>query len=172
MHARLGGNMADTRDKTVLTAAELNAARFLIASYFLAVSIGLAEGVSLVPVFAVVFGDGSIASFLSHTVLFVIGVLVLMGIALRQVALSMAGLLLATNILELAATGRVDSAGVWRDIALVGALVLSYGQREGFFSRKPTPVNRREDDKDAFVDRKHARLTKSMEKLFRDRTMV
>jgi uncharacterized membrane protein YphA (DoxX/SURF4 family) len=164
--------MTDTRDKTVLTSAELNAARFLIASYFLAVAVGLAEGVSLTPIFGVLFGEGGVSSFLSHTVLFVMGVLVLLGIAQRQVALTMAGLLLATNILELAATGKVDSAGVWRDIALVGALILSYGQREGFFTRKPTPLNRREDDKGASGDRKQQKLTSSLEKLFRDRTMV
>lgn len=165
--------MADTRDKTVLTAAELNAARFLIASYFLAVAVGLADGVSLSPVFAVLFGEGGVSTFLSHAVLFVIGMLVLMGIALRQVALSMAGLLLATNILVLAKTGTVDSQGVWRDIALVGALVLSYGQREGFFSRRPTPLNARDiGDKGPLGDRKQQKLTSSLEKLFRDRTMI
>lgn len=165
--------MTDIRDKTVLTSAELNAARFLIASYFLAVAVGLAEGVSLTPIFGLVFGEGSVSSFLSHAVLFVMGVLVLMAIAQRHVALVMAVLLLATNIITLSKTGTLDSAGVWRDIALVGALILSYGQREGYFTRRPMPVNRKKpEEKGPVGGRRYAKLSASLEKLFRDRTMV
>ena len=131
--------MASVRDKTVLSSGELTLARVLIASYFLAVSVGLAEGVSVAPLFQPLLGSG-IASFLSHVILFAVGVLVLLGAVLRQVALTIAGLLIASHFMTFAVTGMVESGAIWRDIALVGALVMTYGQREGYFSRT-VPVN-------------------------------
>lgn len=132
-----------SKENTVLSSAELNAARVLIAFYFLAVAAGLTDGVSLVPVFET-FLDPSIASGVSKAVLFTMGFLVLTGVFLRAVALSMAGFLLATYVLAAAKSGNWQPPQtIWRDIALIGALILTYAQREGFFTRRPAPVGKR-----------------------------
>jgi len=167
--------MATARDKNVLSSGELTLARVLIASYFLANGLGLTDGVSLAPVFAPVFGD-SIAAFFSHVILFAMGVLVLLRAALRQVALTAAGLLIAVHFITFAQTGLVDGQSVWRDIALVGALVLTYGQREGFFTRRPVPLTSTSERRaqqgepdDYFAGRrKKPKIYKSLEKLWRN----
>lgn len=130
-------------DKSILSSAELNAARVLIAFYFIAVGAGFAEGVSLAPVFET-FLDPSIAGGVSNAVLFTMGFLVIVGSFLRAVALGMAGLLLASYILTAAKVGNWHPPQtIWRDIALIGALILTYAQREGFFTRRPPPVGKR-----------------------------
>jgi uncharacterized membrane protein YphA (DoxX/SURF4 family) len=132
-----------TKDNTVLSSTELNAARVLIAFYFLAVAAGFTDGVSLAPVFES-FLDKSIAGGVSQAVLFTMGFLVLVGTFLRAVALGMAGFLLASYVLVAAKTGDWQPPDtIWRDIALIGALILTYAQREGFFSRRPAPVGKR-----------------------------
>jgi uncharacterized membrane protein YphA (DoxX/SURF4 family) len=111
-----------------LGATEHNMARVLIAFYFIAVAAGFAEGVSLEPLFGTFMSD-SLAHIASAIVLFAMGFLVLIGGILRGVALMTAGLLMASYVLTAAKTGdwQVPST-IWRDIALVGALVLTYAQ--------------------------------------------
>ncbi|MEO8531432.1 MAG: hypothetical protein ABI459_09415 [Deltaproteobacteria bacterium] len=170
--------MTTARDKNVLSSAELTLARVLIASYFLAVAVGLTDGVTLAPLFSPIFGDG-IASFFSHLILFIMGVLVLTGMFLRQVALTAAGLLIAAHFMTFAVTGTVESQSIWRDIALIGALVLTYGQREGFFTRRPVPLTstseRRaksgEPEVFAVGRGKKPKIYKSLEKLWRNHSM-
>jgi uncharacterized membrane protein YphA (DoxX/SURF4 family) len=132
-----------SKDKTVLSSAEMNAARVLIAFYFLAVAVGFAEGVSLAPVFET-FLDQSIAGTVSNAVLFTMGFLVLMGTFLRTVALGMAGFLLSVYILNAVKTGDWQPPQtIWRDIALIGALILTYAQREGLFAGRENKARRK-----------------------------
>ena len=120
--------MAKKYDQRRLGSTELTIARILIAFYFIAVSVGLADGVSLAPLFGTILDD-LMAHYASSALLFSMGFLVLMGTAIRGVALMTAGLLIATYIVTAASTGDwVLPKTIWRDVALIGALVLTYAQ--------------------------------------------
>jgi len=128
------------RNNRQLGSTEHNMARVLIAFYFIAVAAGFADGVSLDPLFGT-FLSAPIAHIASSVVLFAMGFLVLIGGMLRGVALLTAGLLMASYVLTAAKTGdwQVPST-IWRDIALVGALILTYAQgvtRTSVTKRKP-----------------------------------
>jgi uncharacterized membrane protein YphA (DoxX/SURF4 family) len=123
------------RDPRALGPTELKIARILIAFYFIAVAVGFAEGVTLIPLFAG-FLDPQVSAFASSSVLFVMGFLVLTGSLLRGVALMMSGLLLSVYLLTAIRTGGFEvPTTIWRDIALIGALTLTYAQRENVLLR-------------------------------------
>lgn len=102
-----------------------NLVRVVIASYFLAVALGLIPGTDASPLTAAILPE-PYAVAASQTVIFVTAYLVLVGVWLRAAALLLANVLFWSSYIENVGTG--DLEAFWRDLALIGALILTYTQ--------------------------------------------
>lgn len=102
-----------------------NLVRVVIASYFLAVSLGLIAGTGAGPLLAAVLPEPQ-AGAAGNVVVFALGWLVLAGIWLRPAALLLANVLFWSSYIGNAGAGNIEA--FWRDLALVGALILTYTQ--------------------------------------------
>lgn len=102
-----------------------NLVRIVIASYFLAVSLGLIPGTAALPL-TEPFLPAPYAGIASTAIIFATAYLVLLGVWLRLAALMLATVLFWSSYLENAVAG--DLEGFWRDLALIGALILTYTQ--------------------------------------------
>ena len=104
--------------------------RLLIVSYFMALAIGLIPGTD-VTVLAEPFMPWLSARILTGTIVFTLACLILVGIQRRAAALLLAIVLFwASYIVMLSAEGAHIVAGFWRDLALIGALILTYADTE------------------------------------------
>jgi len=105
-----------------------NLLRIMIASYFLAVSLGLIDGTDGGVVMRVVLPE-PIASALAGGFMFITANLVLMGLMLRVAALLLALLVFwSSYIVNFGPTGPMQLDDFWRDLALIGGLMLTYTQ--------------------------------------------
>ena len=102
-----------------------NLVRIVIASYFLAVAVGLIPGTDASPLTAT-FLPEPYAGAAGQTVMFVTAYLVLVGVWLRVAALLLATVLFWSSYIHNTAAG--DLEAFWRDLALIGALILTYTQ--------------------------------------------
>lgn len=123
-----------------------NLVRILIASYFLAVAIGLIPGTGITALSAQILPEGK-AAIVGNGVLFALSYLVLVGAWLRVSALLLATLVFWSSYV---AHMGVNLEAYWRDMALVGALILTYTQTQPRAERRRsalrwTPGARRVD---------------------------
>ncbi len=102
-----------------------NLVRIVIASYFLAISLGLIPGTTALAL-TEPFLPEPYADAASKAVIFATAYLVLLGVWLRLSALLLATLLFWSSYLENIGAGNLE--GFWRDLALIGALILTYTQ--------------------------------------------
>ena len=126
--------------KNHLNQAGQNLIRILIASYFIAVSIGLIAGTDATPLAAVVLSPEP-ASLIGRSALFILGYLVLTGIWLRPAAMLL-GLLTfwSSYILHFGPASAAPLGDFWRDLALVGALMLTYSRPAVLSLRRNAPI--------------------------------
>ncbi len=115
----------DTLNSHQLNQSGQNLVRILIASYFIAVSIGFIPGTIATPLTAW-FLPAAEADLAARVMVFVTAYLVLVGVWLRLSALVLANLLFWSSYIGNATAGNVEA--FWRDIALIGALILTYTQ--------------------------------------------
>ena len=146
-----------TSDRVTLNATAQNLIRILIASYFIAVSVGLVPGTDVSTVFQQIMPD-HLAGPVAVIFFFGLSYMVLIGLWLRGAALLLALTLFWSSYLTMIDMGLQEQLGsFWRDLALIGALMLTYAepaarshQRRGLFrsrpvarkirTRKPAPV--------------------------------
>lgn len=102
-----------------------NLVRIVIASYFLAVSLGLIPGTTAGSLTAAFLPEPH-AEAAGKLVIFAAGYLVLVGVWLRASALFLATVLFWSSYIANAGTGEIEA--FWRDLALIGALILTYTQ--------------------------------------------
>ncbi len=105
-----------------------NLIRVLIASYFVGVSIGLVPGTSATPLFAMVIA-GEQAELMGRAVIFALAYLVMTGLWLRPAALLL-GLVTfwSSYIVNFSPEGPISVGNFWRDLTLIGSLMLTYVQ--------------------------------------------
>ena len=124
--------------------------RIVIASYFIAGALGFISGVNLSPLFV-----QALPASLHHTApvvgsaaILILAALILSGHWLRPAALLLSIALFWSSYLEMLALGVADNLGqFWRDLALIGALMLTYaepdtktrGKIAKLFMTKPKP---------------------------------
>ena len=139
--------MAQTRTRPeTLDQTGQNLVRILIASYFLAVAIGLIPGTGITALSAQILPADQ-AAIAGNGVLFALAYLVLIGAWLRISALLLATLVFWSSYV---AHMGVNLEAYWRDMALVGALILTYTQTQPRAERRRsalrwTPGARRVD---------------------------
>lgn len=105
-----------------------NIVRILIASYFIAVSLGMIPGTDGSVLAQQVFPDPA-AKYIGNTVVFTLAYLVMMGIWLRPAALLLAlTMFWSSYIANFGTDNTLDIGDFWRDLALIGALILTYAQ--------------------------------------------
>lgn len=102
-----------------------NLVRIVIASYFLAVSLGLIPGTVAWPLTAP-FLPEPYADLAGKAVIFTTAYLVLVGAWLRVSALLLATVLFWSSYIQNIGSNNLE--GFWRDLALIGALILTYTQ--------------------------------------------
>ena len=102
-----------------------NLVRIVIASYFLAVSLGLIPGTVAWPLTAP-FLPEPYADLAGKAVIFTTAYLVLVGAWLRVSALLLATVLFWSSYIQNIGSDNLE--GFWRDLALIGALILTYTQ--------------------------------------------
>ena len=117
-----------TPDVVTLGATAQNLLRMIIASYFIALALGLISGSTLSPVLAGVMSK-PLASLLSSLIIFGLASLVIFGVHLRTATLLLGLITLAGSFATLYAFGVSENLGaLWRDLVLVAALVLTYSE--------------------------------------------
>ena len=108
----------------------LSIVRLLIVSYFMALAIGLIPGTDFT-VLAAPFMPWGVARVLTGAIVFGLSCLVLIGLQRRAAALLLAiTLFWASYVTLLSAETLQYLGGFWRDLALIGALILTYSDRE------------------------------------------
>lgn len=114
---------------TQLNQSGQNLVRIVIASYFLAVSLGLIPGTVAWPL-AAPFLPEPYADLAGKAVIFTTAYLVLVGVWLRVSALLLATVLFWSSYIQNIGQniGPDNLEGFWRDLALIGALILTYTQ--------------------------------------------
>jgi len=104
--------------------------RLLIVSYFMALAIGLIPGTDIA-ILADPFMPWIAARVLTGAAVFVLASLILFGIQRRAAALLLAVVIFwASYVTMLSAEGAQVLGGFWRDLALIGALILTYADTE------------------------------------------
>ena len=137
-----------SRDRVTLSPTAQNLIRILIASYFLALATGIVSATHLAAPFSPLLPDPW-AGRAGCALVFCLAYLIMIGVRLRAAAIGLAGLMFASHAVLALQTGlsaQIDT--LWRDLALIGALMLTYGEaaprayrKRGIF--KPKPVVRR-----------------------------
>ena len=111
-----------------LNQAGQNLGRILIASYFVAVALGMISGTDMTVLAQQAIPD-PYAGYVSNGAVFVLAYLVLMGMWLRPAALLLSlALFWSSYIVHLGVSASGEITGFWRDLALIGALFLTYAQ--------------------------------------------
>ena len=98
----------------------------LIASYFIAVAVGLISGTDATPL-ANAYLPPEPAALIGRSAFFILGYLVLTGIWLRPAAMLLGIIMFWSSfILHFGPQATGSLSDFWRDLALVGALMLTY----------------------------------------------
>ncbi|NNE79490.1 MAG: hypothetical protein HKN18_04375 [Silicimonas sp.] len=106
--------------------------RILILSYFVALALGLIRGAELQRLTSP-FLSAPWATYAISGIVLTLTALVLVGILRRPAALILALTLFWASYMTMYATG--DIAGFWRDLALIGGLLISAGVGQGWSVR-------------------------------------
>jgi uncharacterized membrane protein YphA (DoxX/SURF4 family) len=105
-----------------------NLVRILIASYFVAVSLGMISGTDGSTLAQQILPE-PFATFIGKAVVFTLAYLVMMGIWLRPAALLLAiTTFWSSYIANFGPQGPLAIGDFWRDLALIGALFMTYAQ--------------------------------------------
>ena len=108
-----------------------SAIRLLIVSYFMALALGLIQGTDLA-VLAVPFMPPLVAKIVSGLGVLGLSAMILFGFHRRMAALLLAIVLFWCSYLaSVSPAGIEDIGSFWRDLALIGALLLTYADAEG-----------------------------------------
>ena len=125
-----------------MTASGLNMLRTVVASYFIALSLGLIQSTDVTALPALVMAHNQ-ANFLANTAIFILAYLVLMGVWLRPAALLLAGYFLVSSGYAVTASQSAEAmSNFWRDLALIAGLMMTYLQT-GLRERKTRAVIRK-----------------------------
>lgn len=123
------GNIAAFRSSQIFSGHF--AVRLLIVSYFIALALGLIKGVDLA-VLAAPFMPTTFAKIVSGLGVVGLSAMILFGYHRRLAALLLAIVLFWCSYLaSLSPLGLEDIGSFWRDLALIGALLLTYADAEG-----------------------------------------
>lgn len=107
------------------------AIRLLIVSYFVALALGLIKGTDLA-VLATPFLPETLAKIVSGLGVIGLSAMILFGFHRRLAALLLAIILFWCSYLaSVSPAGIEDIGSFWRDLALIGALLLTYADAEG-----------------------------------------
>lgn len=102
--------------------------RMLIASYFIALSLGAFPGTDISALLDE-FLKPRLSAVLTHGTVFVLSTMILFGIHRRMAALVLAILVFWASYMQLMASPDSDVLGAfWRDLALMGALIMTYAE--------------------------------------------
>lgn len=127
-----------THKSFAISRTGLSLLRTVLASYFIALALGLFAGTDITVLPALALAPNQ-ASFIANTAVFISAYLVLMGIAIRPAALFLAGYyLISSAYAALLASSPEAMGNFWRDIALIAGLMMVYfqaGYRE--YGHKP-----------------------------------
>ena len=115
--------------------------RLLISSYFMALAVGLIPGTDLA-VLARPFLPELAALFAIGLVVFSLAVMVLVGFHRRAAALLLAIVLFWASYVSMMSGNGADIGAFWRDLALIGALILTYADTEHATRNEATTVLR------------------------------
>jgi hypothetical protein len=114
----------------------LNLIRLIIGSYFMAISLGLVQGVDHRAIFAPIFGAQT-GDLIGTTVLFAISAAFMSGLYLRTTSLMLALFVLTSSLIEtFIAFQPQNISAFWRDLTLMCGVLLSY------YSLKPADMQR------------------------------
>ena len=103
--------------------------RFLVVSYFIGLGLGIVRGVD-VGALAHPFVSAPVADVVVGGLVLILSFMVLFGIWRRGAALLMALIVFWASYLTLVVQSGPDQIGsFWRDLALIGALLLTYGEQ-------------------------------------------
>jgi len=104
----------------------LNLIRIVIGSYFMAISLGMIHGVDRAALFAPAL-PAPMAQWAGSALLFGLSLAFMSGLCLRLSALTLGLFVLASSVAEHFLFAQVGTMSFfWRDLALVGAVLLSY----------------------------------------------
>lgn len=125
--------------------------RMLIASYFMALSLGLFQGAEIARL-AAPFLPENLATIVMGALVFVLAAMVMTGFHRRSAALVLALVIFWASYLTMfAATAAEDIGAFWRDLALIGGLMLTYNDPEDTALGSPLRFLRRLPNGDTFV---------------------
>jgi len=114
----------------------LNLIRLIIGSYFMAISLGLVQGVDHRAIFAPIFGLQT-GDLVGTTVLFAISAAFMSGLYLRTTSLMLALFVLTSSLIETFMPFQPQNiSAFWRDLTLMCGVLLS------FYSLKPADIQR------------------------------
>ena len=123
-----------------MTASGLSMLRCVVASYFIALSLGLIESTDVTALPALVMAQNQ-ANFLANTVVFILAYFVLMGVWLRPAALLLGGLFLASSgFAAISEASAAATSNFWRDLALIAGLLMTF--LNGRTTRYQRPVRK------------------------------
>ena len=126
-----------------LAASAQNLSRILIASYFMAVSLKLVAGTDG-SVLSATLVPAAYSDLVATVVVFSLAFLVMIGIWLRPAALLLAIILFWSSFISLIGPEALVSVdGFWRDLAMIGALFLTYAQSGRAARQRPILRRRR-----------------------------
>lgn len=135
--------MVSTKNERWLDHTGLNLIRIVIGSYFMAISIGLINGLDHTALFTPLL-DAPTAQLAGTGVLFTLSLIFMSGVALRMAALTLALFILCSS-----AAGNFLSydpqpmSAFWRDMALVCAVLMTYSSLRRHELRKAALIMRR-----------------------------
>lgn len=135
-----------TADRVTFNSAAQTALRVLIASYFLAVSLEIIPGTRLGVLFDAILPE-PYASATAAGLVFIFAFMIMLGMAMRVAALMVALMTFFASYVMMVRLGVVNELGAfWRDLALIAALLLTYGDTKStgnrarrLFRRKVVP---------------------------------
>ncbi|MCU4654225.1 hypothetical protein N8I71_15380 [Roseibacterium sp. SDUM158016] len=124
--------------KVTLSFAAQTTMRMLIASHFIAAAAGSIPGADISALFSS-FLPGRLAEIVGGSLVFLLGVMVMLGTHTRIAALLLGLITFYASYVELISVGGTEVLGAfWRDMALVAALMLTYSC-DGCSARRIAP---------------------------------
>ncbi len=113
--------------RLVFTLSTEGVTRLLISSYFVGLGLGIVDGAD-VGVLARPFLNVPASEIISGTIVVVLAMMVLFGLRRRPAALLLSLIVFWASYLTMVVESGSDHIGpFWRDLALIGALLLTYG---------------------------------------------
>jgi uncharacterized membrane protein YphA (DoxX/SURF4 family) len=126
------------RDTATQTFAASHVTRILILSYFLALAMGLIEGADLSRLTAP-FLTAPYDTYMISGIVVALSAFILFGLLRRPAALVLSMILFWASYMTMYANG--DLTGFWRDLALIGGLLMSAGVGQGQSDQRNTTVD-------------------------------